>query len=129
MSYKVLFVLNALVALVFGVAFLVVPTRSLEFFGTETYEATVLMTQFFGTGLISAGLLLWSVRDVADTKIQRGIGWAQLISLIVGLVVNVIGISPASGVIRLNGWITVIVYVVLALCYAFMLFMKPKMKE
>ena len=129
MSYKVLFVLNALVALVFGVAFLVVPTRALEFFGTETYASTVLMTQFFGTGLIMAGLLLWSVRDVADAKIQRGLGWAQFISLVVGLVVNVIGISPASGVIRLNGWITILVYVVLALFYAFMIFLKPRMKE
>jgi len=35
MSYKLLFVLNALAALVFGVAFLVVPTMALQRFGVD----------------------------------------------------------------------------------------------
>ena len=127
MSYKALFVLNAIVAIVFGAAFLFVPTMSLGFFGTDTYKATVLVAQFFGTELIAVGLLLWFAKDVADAGIQRKLGWAQLIGLLLGLVVNVIG--AANGVISRNGWITILVYAVLVLLYGFMLFLKPKMKE
>ena len=129
MNYKFLFVLNALVSFIIGLAFLVVPTRVMEFFGTETYAATLLVAQFFGTALIALGLLLWFAKDAADDGIQKGMAWALFISSVLGLIVNVIGVSPASGVIRTNGWITIIVYVLFALGYAFMLFLKPKMKE
>lgn len=129
MSYKFLFVLNALVSLILGLAFLFVPSRAMDFFGTETYAATLLVARFFGTALIAIGLLLWFAKDAAEEGVQKGVAWALLISSILGLIVNVIGISPASGVIRANGWITIIVYVLFALGYAFMLFLRPRMKE
>lgn len=129
MGYKFLFVLNALVALALGLVFLVIPTRALDFFGTETYASTVLVSRFFGTALVALGLVLWFAKDVADESAQRGLGIALLVSSVLGLIVNVIGVSPASGVIRVNGWITIVVYVLFALGYAFMLFLKPKMKE
>jgi hypothetical protein len=46
---------------------------------------------------------------------------------VIGLVVNVIGV--ASSVIRANGWITIVVYVLFAFLYGFMIFLKPRMKE
>lgn len=127
MNYKVVFVLNAIVAIAFGVAFLFVPNTSLDFFGVDKYEATLLMTQFFGTELVAVGLLLWFAKNATDASLQRQLGWAQFISLFLGLAVNVIGVS--KGVIRVNGWITILVYVILALLYGFMLFLKPRMKE
>lgn len=128
MSYKVLFVLNALVALAAGLAFLFVPAIVLGYFGTEARVPELLLGRFFGSAMVALGLVVWFAKD-ADASVQKRTGWALFISAILGLVVNVIGISPASGVIRTNGWIPVIVYVVFALLYAFMLFLKPKMKE
>ena len=129
MNYKFLFVLNALVSLLLGFALLIVPTRAMEFFGTETYASTLLVARFFGTALIAIGLLLWFAKDAADEGVHKGLAWALFISAVLGLIVNVIGVSPASGVIRANGYITIIVYILFALGYAFMLFLKPKMKE
>jgi uncharacterized membrane protein len=126
MSYKVLFVLNALVTVVLGAVFLVVPDRTLGFFAVDSYESTLLTARFFGSALVALGLVLWFAKD-AEASVQKGMGWAVLISAILGLVVNVLGLF--SGVIRTNGWITAVVYVVFALLYAFMLFLKPKMKE
>jgi len=128
MSYKILFVLNALVAIVIGVALLFVPTRVLVFFGTETYASTVLVARFFGTAMIALGLVIWFAGN-ADPSVQKGMGWALFISSILGLVVNVMGMSSASGVIRSNGWITAIIYVLFALLYAFIIFLQPRMKE
>jgi len=129
MSYKFLFVLNALVAFALGVVFLVMPAKALGFFGTETYAATLLMGRFFGSAMVALGLVLWFAKDASDPAVQRGMGIALLVSAIIGLVVNVIGISSASGVIRNNGWMTIVVYVLFALGYAFMVFMMPRMKE
>lgn len=128
MSYKVLFVINAIVATILGAAFLFVPNTMLDFFGTEKYAAAVLVARFFGTAMIALGLVLWFAKDASE-DIQKGTGWALLISAILGLIVNVIGISSASGVIRSNGWITAIIYAFFALLYGFMLFLKPRMQQ
>lgn len=126
MSYKVLFVLNALVAVLLGLAFLFLPDRLLDFFKTDPYESTVLVARFFGTAMIALGLVVWFAGN-ADPSVQKGMSWALFISAILGLVVNVLGIT--GGNMRSNGWITAIVYVVFALLYGFMLFLQPRMKQ
>lgn len=127
MSYKVLFLLNALVAVLLGVVFLFVPGRALDFFKADSYAATVLIARFFGSAMIALGLVVWFAKD-ADATVQKGIGWVLFISAILGLVVNVMGISSSS-VIRSNGWITAIVYVIFALLYGYMIFFQPRVKE
>lgn len=129
MSYKVMFVLNAIVALALGLAFLFVPAMVLDQFHAEAYASTVLIGRFFGTAMVALGLLLWFAKDVTDEKALRGMGIALFVGAVLGLIVNVIGVSSASGVIRSNGWITILVYAVFALGYGFLLFLKPRMKE
>ncbi|NJC96231.1 MAG: hypothetical protein C3F07_05170 [Anaerolineales bacterium] len=127
MSYKVMFVINAIVAVAFGLAFLVVPEMVLGQFRVDPYDATRVIGQFFGTAMIALGLVLWFAKDANDPAVQRGLGIALLVSSVLGLIVNIIGVS--SGVIRANGWITIVIYVLFALGYAFMIFLQPKMKE
>ena len=128
MNYKLLFVLNAIVVLVVGVAFLFVPMTMLDLFGAEKYVIAKTLGQFFGSAMIALGLLLWFVKDVEDDKMQKGMGYALFASSLIGLIVDIIAVG-VDGVIRNYGWITILVYVLFALGYGFMLFMKPKMKE
>ena len=127
MSYRIMFVLNALVALAFGVVFLFVPTMGLGFFGTEARVAEVLVARFFGSAMLTIGLLLWFAKDGADEGAQRGMGTALLVGSVAGLIVTVIGVSPASGVIRSNGWIAIVLYAVFGLGYAYLVFLQPRM--
>jgi len=127
MSHKLMFVVTAVVSLVFGLAFLIVPDMTFKQFGVDTYAATVLTGRFYGTALVALGLVLWFAKDIQDAAAQTGLGIALLISMALGLIVNIMGI--ASGIIRTNGWITIIIYVLLALGYAFLIFLKPRMKE
>ena len=127
MSYKVVFVINALVALVFGVAFLVVPTMALKQFGVDEYASTKLVLQFFGTGLLTIGLLAWFAKNVTDAGVQKGMGVAMLIGSVAGLVMSVIGV--ATGAVRTLGWLAIIIYAVFVLGYGFLLFLRPRMKE
>ena len=126
MSYKVMFILNALVALVFGVGFLFVPSMALGLFGTEARVAERLVAQFFGTAMLALGLVLWFAKDVTDEGVQRGMGISLLVGALSGLVVTVIGVA-SSGVIRNNGWIAIVLYALFGLGYAYMVFLKPRM--
>ena len=129
MSYKILFVPNALVAIVVGLALLFVPAIGLDQFGTEKYAATLFVARLFGLATFTIGLLLWFAKDIPDVNIQKQMGVVMFVSSIIGLVVAVIGVSPASGVVRINGWIPIVLFALSALGYGFMLFLKPRMKE
>jgi len=129
MSYKILFVLNALVAFVFGLGFLIKPDFALPLLGvTEQYASTIWMSRFFGSAVFALGLVLWFAKD-ADGAVQKGMGWGLLISTAIGLVLTIMASVSSNAVLRQNTWIPIVIYVLFALGYAFMLFMKPKMKE
>ena len=129
MSYKVLFILNALVAVIVGLGFLIKPDIALPLLGvTEQYASTVWATRFFGSAMLALGLILWFAKD-ADVNEQKGMGWALFISTLVGLVVTLAATFAGNAVLRQNAWIPVVVYVLFGLGYAFMLFLQPRMKE
>ena len=129
MSYKVLFVLNALVAVVVGLGFLIKPDVVLPFLGvTEQYAATIWASRFFGSAMLALGLVLWFAKD-ADEGVQKGMSWAMLISILVGLVLTIAASFASNAVLRQNSWILMLVYVLFGIGYAFMLFFKPNAKE
>lgn len=124
MNYRILLIVNALVAVLLGMAFLFMPTRMLNLFGTETFVATLLVSRFFGTAMLALGLLLWFVKDVTQETIQKGMGLALLVGAVAGLVVTVVGTFASNAVIRSNGWIAMLVYVLFGLGYAYLVFLK-----
>jgi hypothetical protein len=124
MSYKLLFVLNAVVVFAFGLALIVVPTTILALFVLGKIASTVFMAQALGAALASLGLVLWFAKDADDTA-QKNLGMAALAGSVLGLIVTVIGLA---GPLKGYGWVAIIVEVLFGLGYAFMLFLQPKMK-
>ena len=132
MNYKFMMVLNALVALALGLVFLVVPKVAFGFFGTEDYGSTLLTGRLFGAVMTTVGLLLWFAKNVEAPKVQRGLSMAMFIGSFLSLVVYMIGsfdVFETEHVIRENGLIAIVVYLFFTLGYAFLVFLKPKMKE
>lgn len=126
MSYRILFILSAFVAAVFGGFLLILPETALTLFGTEVYVSTLLVARFFGGAMFMSGLLLWFLKDAFDSKTQRGLGMILLAGSLGGFVLSLIGMT-SSGVIRTNGWVLLVIYGLFSLGYAFMLFLQPQM--
>jgi hypothetical protein len=124
MSYRMMFMINALVAFLFGLGFLLVPTRVLGLFDTETFVSTLLVSRFFGTAMLTLGLLLWFAKDVADAAVQRWMAIALLVGAAAGLIVTVIGTFASNAVIRSNGWMAMAIYVLFGLGYVYLVFLQ-----
>jgi uncharacterized membrane protein YfcA len=124
MNYRILFLINAFIAVLFGLGFLVVPGMVLNQFGVDEYASTRLVSQFFGTAMLALGLLLWFVKDVMDLKLQKGMEVALLVGAAAGLIITVAG--TASGILRTNWWLAVVIYVLFGLSYAYLVFLKPR---
>jgi len=130
MSYKFLFVLSAIVAVVFGLGFLIVPDQVLPFFGTtDAIEATRWASRFFGFASFAFGLVLWFAKDVSEPKVQRNLGFAMLVVSVVGFLLSIAGTMASNAVIRTNTWVPIALFALSGLGYAFMIFIKPKMVQ
>ena len=124
MNYRILFILNALIAVLLGLGLLTVPNMVLNQFGVDAYAATKLVTQFFGAAMLALGLLLWFAKNVAEENLQKGMAIALLVGAAAGLVIALIGAT--SGILRSNAWMAMGVYVVFGLAYAYLVFLRPK---
>jgi hypothetical protein len=124
MNYRIMFALNSVVALLFGLGFLFFPARALGLLGTETFVSTILISRLFGTVLLGLGLALWFAKDVNDLSVQKGMGIALLVSAATGLVVTLLGTFASHAVIRSNGWVVMLIYLAFGLGYGYLLFLK-----
>jgi hypothetical protein len=127
MNYRIMLILNALVVVVFGAFFLILPQTALSQFGTEVYVSTLLVARFFGGAMLMSGIFIWFLKDV-DQKTQKSLEATMLAGSVGGFVLSLIGMT-ASAVIRANGWILLVITVVFSLGYAFLLFLQPQMSN
>ena len=113
----------AVVAVVFGLAFVLVTGPLLSFYGVTLDKAGTLVAQLFGAALIGFAVLNWFARGVTDREARQAIVLANLASDTVGFVMALIG--QLAGVANALGWSTVAIYLLLALGFAYFQFMKP----
>jgi len=126
MSYKILLVLNAIVVLALGLVLLFAPDLVLAQFKMNARVAEVFMSRVIGAALASLGLLLWFAKDV-EVALQNKMSLAALVGAVLAMIVTVIGLI--GKLFPVNGWMPLVVEVVFGLGYAFLLFLKPRMKE
>ena len=121
---KVLFVLNAIVVVVFGLFLVIMPEMGLSQFAMTARVQEIFMTRVIGAALAALGILLWFAKD-ADEALQKKFSIAALIGTVLGLIVTVMGVFS---MVKGYGWVAIIVEVVFALGYSFVLFLQPRMK-
>lgn len=120
-------IVNTVIALIFGIAFVIIPEFVYSLFGIEVNSSLKLMGQFFGGALITVGLLTWSARNASFSKMIKAVALALFIGDVVGFIVALIG--QINKVVNGLGWLTVLIYLVLAVWFAVFAFSKVKEPE
>lgn len=122
MKLRSFLVFAAVVALVYAIGLLLMPDFMFSTYGMGTNPGQVLMGRYFGSALLTLGLIFWLARDVTGAS-ARPIVTAGLIGNAVGLVVALMG--TMGGLMSAVGWSAVAIYLVLTLGYAYFQFMAP----
>ena len=126
MKLKTLMIINAIVAIVFGVVFVIIPSQVLSLYGPGTGDVmSVLnyMGQFFGASLIGFGLLTWTARNATDSDARKAIVFALFVADGTGFIVALMG--QLSNVLNQLGWSTVVIYLLLTFGWGYFQFSKP----
>ena len=122
MKISTLMVINAVISIIFGIAFVVLPAQVVSLYGV-TAEAPLKYTgQLFGAALIAFAILTWSARNAADSEARRAIILALFIGHGIGFIVSLIG--QIGGVVNTFGWSTVVIYLFLSLGFGYFQFAK-----
>ena len=123
MKLNTLMVINAIVAAVFGIAFVLVPAQAIQLYGITVDAPLKYVGQLFGAALVGFAFLTWSARNATDSDARRAIVLALFVSDGVGFIVALIG--QLAGVVNSLGWSTVAIYLVLALGFGYFQFARP----
>ena len=123
MKFNSFLIINAIVALVFGIGFVFMPATMATIYGITQGPAVSLLGQFFGVELIAVGLLCWFSRNISDAAAQRAMILSFLIADASGVVISLMG--TLSGVVNAVGWSSVTIYLLLTLGYVYFQFKEP----
>lgn len=123
MKLKHLLVINAVIALVYGISYQLVPTTVLSLYGVTTGPGEIFMSRLFGAPLIGIGLLTWFARNISDSETQRAIILSMLIYCFIGFVITIHG--TVTGVMSTVGWTGVGIFLFFTLGYGYFQFKKP----
>ena len=118
-----LFVVNAVIAGLFGLAFVFAPAQLLAQYGLVVDAGFGLVAQLFGAALVGYAILTWLVRKASDSDARRAIVLALFISDGVAFVLALM--AQLKGLVNTLGWSTVAIYLLLALGFAYFHFAKP----
>ncbi len=123
MKLSTLLTISAVVASVFGLAFVLVSGPLLSLYDITLNQAGTVVAQLFGAAIIGFAVLNWFSRNVEDSKARRAFVLGNLAADAVGFVMILLG--QLAGVANALGWSSVAIYLLLALGFGYFQFMKP----
>jgi heme A synthase len=123
MKLKELMVVKSVICLVFGVGFVAIPGTVFGWYGVTLDAGGTLIAQLFGQAFILIALFLWLARNTMEPETLAAIAIAVFIGDVIGTVVSVFGVL--NGVTNSLGWLTVALYLVLALGFGYFVVRRP----
>jgi len=116
MSLRNLFVATAVLGIIFGLAYLLVPEPVMRVFGTHSDAAGYLAARFFGGACLGLGVMAWLARErgeVAEEALVPGF----TIVFVLGTLLSIFG--TLNGLFSSVGWVVVLIFLVYAVAFAY----------
>ena len=123
MNIRNLFTVNAIVAGLFGLAFVLAPGSFTELYGIELSDGGLYVGRLLGDAFLMFAVLTWQSRDAQDSTARQAIILALLVGFVVGFVVSLVG--QFNNIVNSLGWTTVAIYLLLSVAYGYFQFRKP----
>jgi hypothetical protein len=123
MKLQHLFTVNVFIALFFGVSCSLFAGWVLRLYGLDATGAAVWTTRLVGGSILGYATLMWYGRKAEAVRTRKAIALALLVQDTIGLAASIE--IQAGGEINAFGWSNVVLYALLALGYAYFLFVRP----
>ncbi len=122
MKLSTLFIITAVVALIFGVAFIVVPNSAMGLYGISLDLGAQFLGRYLGSAFLGFAALAWLTRNAETSQARRAVVVSFFVATVLGLVVALYDKFAGAG--NALVWLNVVVYLLLALGFGYFTFMK-----
>ena len=122
MKFSLLMIITAVVALIFGLGFILVPAQSLSLYGVTLNLSGLFVARYFGSALLGVAVLAWLARNAPASIARQAIVLGLFVLSVTGFVVALFDkfMGPANALV----WINVVIYLLLALGFGYFAFIK-----
>jgi hypothetical protein len=107
MTVRTYFAVFAVLALLFGIGFVLAPGQVLSNYGIEASPPVALMARLFGGTLLAVAVIQWAARDFPEAAVRPvliGLCAADVVNLVIAIM------ATSAGTINALGWSTVLIY-------------------
>ena len=123
MKLSNLMAIKAVLVVIFGIGFILMPATLLSFYGTELNAGEALSTKLLGASFILLGILLWRAKNAPGSEVAlRAIVLAVFVGDTIGFIVALL--AQLAGAANALGWSTVVIYLLMALGFGYFQFSK-----
>jgi hypothetical protein len=119
MSTKLYLTIAAIVAILYALAFLLIPVQASLFFSDFAEPRAVLYLRFCGAAVLAWGLIVWFARDFREWDAVRSVLMASIVGLAANIILNIWGAT--QGWLNANAWGSVALLALLLLGAAYQL--------
>jgi len=120
MSLKTLLVITAVIGLMFGLGFALVPAQLLAGFGISTDATGLQMARDFGTALLGLAVMAWFARNAGDSIARRAITLGFCAYFTLAAISEIFW--ALTGIPNMNVWFIVAMFVILAVAFGYFYF-------
>jgi len=124
---KSLLIINAIITVIFGIAFVIIPWQVYSFYGIEPNPQLNYMAKLFGAALIAFAVLSWYARNSVSSDSLKAIVLAFFVGDVIGFIITFFG--QLEKVVNDLGWLNVVIYFFLAIGFAYFQFRKSSETE
>jgi len=118
-----LFILNFFFALFFGISCTFLPRFVFWVYGLVPDDAAIWVSRLVGGSILGFATLMWFGVRTALAEARRAIAVALVLQDTIGCLASIA--FQLTGKVNIFGWFSLALYGVLALAYAFFLFVQP----
>jgi len=118
MKLSTLFIINTVVAILFGLGFVLIPAQLLSFYAVELNDQGLFIARLLGSAFLGFGIITWLLRNAIGSPEVKAILLAYAISDLLGFLLSLI--YQLQGVANSFGWTTVAIYLLLGLAFAYL---------
>jgi hypothetical protein len=123
MKTKHLYLVTAIVSLVFALALLLMPTVMLSLFGVTYTKGAAAMGQLVAVELTVSGVILLMVRDVVDLKVRTALNIGNMVAGVLGVFIALN--STLNGAFGWFGYVIAAIYALMVVAFGYFQFFGP----
>ena len=123
MKFNTFMAIAAILALVFGLAFLLIPAQLMSLYGVTLGVGGQWVGRYLGSAFIGIGIVSWLARNSDQSAGLRAIILGYFVLSVTGLVVAILDVLYGSG--NALTWLNVVIYLFLTVGFGYFQFVKP----